>query len=416
MAATIDSIPPDKAFLARWTYEQLASLRDQTLGPALRMPEYYFSVYDLLMPAIESIVGPHRHEDVGNVIEVPTPWHAVLILDSLQHHLCLEKRRAVFRGQANSDWAVSPSLARPGVDVPKEEYKASLFCDIFKRLSFNQSTTLSPRCGRLDLQIPSDSYLAAAQHYGIKTNLIDYTPDPAVAVYFAAAVPRPESAATSSVYVMSLDHALENGCEIIVPPPFVERLHLQRGFFIKHMERSLPLDREHGLIAEVRFPVDYSFSPFRVVRRGIGEVDLLPPNPEVDSILKTVHSTAETLERPEAGSSQYLSLLESANDAIKRTIDRSVAFSGFYHDPLVMWARYLDAFEDMLYWTAYYADATNLTVDQTTLANIVRANGALCSSVVQLYRWMRDDPSFECSDDRKNFIDQITTLLSSPQG
>ena len=234
------SVEPAKAFLARWTYEQLAILRDQTFGPALRMPEYCFGVYDVLLPTLEEIVGPSREETAGTVLVVPTPWHAVLVLDSLQHHLCLQKRRAVFRGQSDSRWGITSSISRPGVDIPVETFKANLFGDILQSMSLNNVTALHPRSGRITLTIPEDSYLAAAQHYGIKTDLIDFTPDPAVAVFFAAGSQSPMPGTMASVYVLALETAIDNECHIIIPPPFIERLHIQRGFFIRQSKSGSP--------------------------------------------------------------------------------------------------------------------------------------------------------------------------------
>jgi len=79
----------------------------------------------------------------------------------------------------------------------------------------------------------------------------------------------------------------------------------------------------------------------------------------------------------------------------------------------MMWAKYLNSFEDMLYWTTYYADERSLSLDKETLSHIVRRNRPLIDSVVQLYKWMMNDPTFDCSEMRKEFINQLIDLMTS---
>jgi hypothetical protein len=104
--------------------------------------------------------------------------------------------------------------------------------------------------------------------------------------------------------------------------------------------------------------------------------------------------------------------IESAE--LKRASNHGQSFSGFYHDPMMMWAKYLDAFEDMLYWTAYYADKRErLGIDKKTLSHIVRYNHPLIESVVQIYKWMMIDPAFNCDERRKEFITRLIELMES---
>jgi hypothetical protein len=370
------------------------------------MPSYCFEVYDFLLPAMEKIVGPPRQES-RSLYEVPSPWHAALILESLQHHLCMRNQRAVFRGQENSDWKISSSISGRGVNTQVENFKAKLFCDILSEMSFNFTTVISPGSGRLDLSVPQSSYLAAAQHYGISTDLVDFTSDPAVAVFFASCAVSPTQ--TSSVFVFSLEDAVESGCEIIIPPPFVERLHTQRGFFLRHSDASVPWEGSKDVICEVRFPCAYDFRPFSVVREG-RRIDLLKSSLPMDAILSIVNETVASLPIGSTPESQYHQILFSASQNLKSK------FEDFYREPTLWWGKYVDLFEDMLYWTVYlpgqnFPAKNPLAINREILNNIVHSNPGLISSIIQLYKWMLKDGNLRFPAEMKPFIEEVVALL-----
>ena len=80
----------------------------------------------------------------------------------------------LFRGQCNARWGVSPSLFRIP-DEAKEEVRNRL-----SRLHhFLQGTE------GVSYPADDDTVFAIAQHYGIPTNLVDFTSDPDVAAFFA---------------------------------------------------------------------------------------------------------------------------------------------------------------------------------------------------------------------------------------
>ena len=405
MTQPISSVPDSEKFLAKWLYEQLALLRDQTLGPALRMPEYAFDFHDAMQPALERIVGPERTTARDTVMTVPTPWHATLALESMQHHLTSQHRRAVFRGQADSNWKITSSIARGGFDLEREKLRASLFCEILGAMSFGTLSVMSPLFGNMNLRIPRESYYAAAQHYGIRTDLIDFTSDAAVGVFFAATHPDPQPNNLASVYVLDLDLALTHGCSIVVPPPFVERLHKQRGFFIKHGDSDHPIGPDDGVVMEVQFPTKFDFPPYNVVRRGDGYVDLLKPNDAIDALLTIID---ELLDGTKAHEMPTFEVVANAASRLKPK------FADVYRDPHLMWGEYVDAFEDMLYWTAYFA-TDSLAIDRNVLSHIVNANSDLIDGVIQFYTWMMNDESSECSEDRRRFLGDLISLMHEPQ-
>jgi hypothetical protein len=117
---------------------------------------------------------------------------------------------------------------------------------------------------------------ACAQHYGLQTELLDFTTDPDVAVAFGAGGVRRRADQVASVTMLLTNDAAERGMEVVLPPPFAKRLHLQKGLFVrvKSRRRSTALART---CMELRFPLDKGFSVVRQEER-LASADLLPAN------------------------------------------------------------------------------------------------------------------------------------------
>src|SRR5207302_4771670 len=114
--------------------------------------------------------------DVKNIGErriwVPSPWHAFLFMYRNVRWACENNRnRPIYRGQANSKWPLIPALKRrENREEPAMVHRTILtrFCDSLKDMYVDDT-----------LAVSNDECLAAAQHYGMKTNLLDFTSDPA---------------------------------------------------------------------------------------------------------------------------------------------------------------------------------------------------------------------------------------------
>jgi hypothetical protein len=146
---------------------------------------------------------------------------------------------------------LNPSIFRPGAHQPNLE-RAKQFLAWYLASNSGLAIALDPTL-----------FYGAAEHYQIWTDLLDVTPDPAIAVWFAS-LPTDRKHPTAAVYVIPLESALRNGATLRQPPPFIERLHRQSGVFIQCKDATpLPLDE----IVEIRFPqTQGKETPFRVVR------------------------------------------------------------------------------------------------------------------------------------------------------
>jgi hypothetical protein len=232
-------------------------------------------------------------EELGRpIVSVPSPWHAVF-------HLRRENKRNicgysnlvnfnpfVFRGQRDSRWPIQASINRTGVDRELETTAANVFAELLRRIYIFQHFTdiISPSLlafSEIDPIIPADVHLATAQHYGIKTELVDFTTDPSVAVWFACQAAPGEKAELAAVFATPIHTRTDK--TLLFPHPYVRRLYRQRGLFIRQghdetgkLEVGDPL-RQQSL--EIRFAPD---SSFELKRDKLGFRPKLPDLHKVD--------------------------------------------------------------------------------------------------------------------------------------
>jgi hypothetical protein len=141
-------------------------------------------------------------------VDVPTPWHALAVCFTVQQRLLDDGRHVVFRGQSNSSYPIVASIYRQGLDAAAEVRANDLIAWFF-------ATTAHQFYGSWE---PKEFY-PAVQHYKGKTNLLDFTPDPAVAVWFATRkrVGQAEQGCpTASVWIIRLDSARTLGGRILL--------------------------------------------------------------------------------------------------------------------------------------------------------------------------------------------------------
>lgn len=190
---------------------------------------------EFLRTAINSV-----ERDANGVWQAESPWIAALFLMDRQAREGFatevptlakgEIKKApifkkIFRGQKAHYDNIQPSAwrddswKRNGIEPEKGENWLACFCFLMKFLTETKQPLLS---------LPAWLYHGAAQHYQIPTDLLDWTIDPFVSVWFAH---QGEYAPHTKgrVYMVNLEH--EAKVKIVLPPPFVKRLYRQRGFF-----------------------------------------------------------------------------------------------------------------------------------------------------------------------------------------
>ncbi|MGO9485423.1 MAG: FRG domain-containing protein [Rhodomicrobium sp.] len=408
---SIESLKED--FFACWLYQTQAYMRNWSLGTA---PQWRIQPHAQLISDIAVNVGLKNIDasvkKVGhNTFVAPSAWHAVLYCQMLQHHIAAKGSRLLFRGHRNSEWKLTPTIYRGDVNSEQEKRRLALFGHLLSALSFNTSMLLNPIIhGGVYLRIAPSSYAAAAQHYGIKTNLLDFTTDPAVAVKFATSASGSKTE-TASIFMLFLEAAKDAGLRIILPPPFAKRLYVQRGVFV---EVDGTLDKERLRIIELQFPhsadrghENYKMADFQVLRDNGQPVDIMPPEEELSSIVTLVD---EILAERASGLTLDLSA-EEAQKYVRRVQPVIVAHAS---DPLKLWASYVDNFEDVLYAIAYdVTDSDDLGLGMDRLSLIVRSNVEVACSVAGLYRSIPVLFPGAYSQEKSNFMAQIADNIDS---
>jgi hypothetical protein len=238
--------------------------------------------------------------------QVASPWHALIHL-SVNNRGWLEGKQGpirtplIYRGQRDSRWSVAPSLLRKGTDRHKEEQRLLTFCSIVREaLGSHGANRVLPDLGSTEAL--SDAVLeATAQHYGVKTSLLDFTSDEAVAVWFACQ--GGSKGDIASVFALPL--AVGTLCDlgIFLTHPLALRPYRQHGLFVRDS-----LDQLKHLLIEIRFPIDPDFR----IRRDLLPVDLLPSDEWWDAIVSGLED--ESSKPP---------LLGESSERTKQAVDES---------------------------------------------------------------------------------------------
>lgn len=237
-------------------------------------------------------------DDVDNrIVRTNSPWHAsvwlilysLLLSDvtfmpdvraSMAQKLGMKELGisiSIFRGQGMVDWDFIPSNEHPTLKTPEAKRSASMATKLFenllhKALSHHHWPRFNDEC-----------YTAVAQHYGLRTKYLDFTTDPSVAVFFALQQAKSAGSSHAVVYMAPLMSVLPM-IRLILPPPEMERIYLQRGLFVEMKKEDRIEFRKRCRM--VIFPVDHSF---QIIRRNTGSgtpetINLLPSLPILDSM------------------------------------------------------------------------------------------------------------------------------------
>lgn len=158
-----------------------------------------------------------------------------------------------FRGQVR-DWPPLSSLFRLRRDADESA---------FERVQTRYKLFMEWLSENVDLKYLLEAgnehqFFAVAQHYGIPTDYIDFTTDPAVAGFFAADTETPPDGGMSCIYCLDTKDLLDlwKSLKVVRKEPTIEavevdvtnlwRLHAQRGVFLHanyNWDVDYPMDR-----------------------------------------------------------------------------------------------------------------------------------------------------------------------------
>jgi hypothetical protein len=283
---------------------------------------------------------------------VASPWHAAIFLQCIQERLLEHVPGKVhssplFRGLSDPGYSLITSMDR-APNRPLARNQARCFALLMQQLG-NHS---------VQLDLPVEVFRAVSQHYGFATNLMDWTPDPTVAVYFAN---RPSGSSKGIIYLGTVDHFLERNLKILLPPPLFERILLQRGVFV---EVTGPLEPSKLL------RITFDKAPGYCVYQADARVDLLTEPKWSDHARNFILSSADEKTTPPA-------------DLWKAWVDSDLAFHFSKETPRFIAdqevPRWLDFYEDMRYWLACAMSESEEIFRKDVVDAIERDNADLVS-------------------------------------
>lgn len=136
----------------------------------------------------------------------------------------------LFRGQADSTWDLVPGLLRKNACSNPKKFEEYMIQDM--RDSLRGRTAFPDRLLKDD-----DFILGFAQHYGVKTRLLDWSVDPMIALYFALSgiLAGPRETENCSVFAIATIFLQENlGTTLIDSVPAANpNLAAQKGVLTK---------------------------------------------------------------------------------------------------------------------------------------------------------------------------------------
>lgn len=159
--------------------------------------------------------------------------------------------RLFYRGQTNSTWKPYPTLLREEGQRRIEADRATRIFAAVVDTTFEMLWSADGAQAWPPL-LKSAGY-AAAQHYRMMTTFLDWTVNPQTAVHFATENSRPvEGQPPGAVFWIDASIAEKFGLTVVLPPPFVQRLYMQRGFFTDLKEDQV--EKLENACSRIEFP------------------------------------------------------------------------------------------------------------------------------------------------------------------
>jgi len=359
---------------AQMLYEDFCSIDCFKLGPFVFLNEQGKRKADALRPSIVEELKEIRILE-ERIVSTPSPWHAALFLLAFYNYfikfneLPIRKDnnifiststsalRPIFRGHPDSKWEynLTPKSERPTDNKAIETCELVAFCALLTRL-FMSTDLPSP---------PIEALIATAQHYGLSTPLLDFTADPLVAVYFGANGKQKRNDQEGVVFALTLRQALGLGAKIILPPPFVKRLYIQRGLFIEIQKDTISALRKACI--EIRFPLNKSF---KVIRQH-NDIDLLVGDLWLEKAVNWAKKWA-SIEKV------FPTDPKKAEQVFYEAF-KQIGYPNYLNRLIVpiQLAMWVDFTSELLYWLAIIVDSEKEWFDLEILNVIVRNNSSL---------------------------------------
>jgi hypothetical protein len=232
---------------ARQTYEWFHQHPHRYVGQAVYTddPARAAEETQRIEPLIDELVGS------DGIVYAPSPWHAAFYLEMVQAP-GEELQPRIYRGQSDHTWDIVPAIKRPDTDLRVTALARRTFVSLARALQGQVPGITIP----LDL---ADE--ATAQHYGIRTSLLDFSVNPHVAVYFACQARDPEPGQLAAVFELDFERIAQFGARAFYSHPLADRIYRQQGLFIDMSYCARSYLREW--CREVRFPPDRRFRTFR---------------------------------------------------------------------------------------------------------------------------------------------------------
>jgi hypothetical protein len=234
------------------------------LNPTQQPDEIWIPYRDLFLEELDFETDP-------SFVIAPTVYHAALYLTKIHEESKANGNNLLFRGQKNYNLDLIPSFFRERTDRKTEASAIDLFINVLNEKNYGSFKSFTT-----DTKV----HLTSAQHYGLKTSLLDVTMDPIVAIWFAndgwqrktnkensgnkSAVLKSEERSKNetsddfaAVYIMPVIES-QNLFSIILPPHYSYNLYSQMGLFLAPEAPYNSFTHKH--FYAVRFPLDDSFN------------------------------------------------------------------------------------------------------------------------------------------------------------
>ncbi len=181
-------------------------------------PEFNTRIAPLLkeMTSVFSEAPPDKLTDGS--LRFCSAWHAVLHLIQMQFISVTSPihKHLVFRGHSDASWPLLSTSERASpVDREVDRLASWLFVQTIRRKIRGVSSLMD-----------QGGLLALARHYGLASHLLDFSADPAVAVWFAC---QGDSHGSGDARVLTCDTKsfVSLGGGLVAPPPVERRMYRQ---------------------------------------------------------------------------------------------------------------------------------------------------------------------------------------------